>query len=425
MKKGTPPDVIDWTQSFAPGSDVWEQSRVLFDASLDHRPSRVFRPPAVAEAVAIVRQLQRGRIPHTIKSGGHSAAGLSVRDDVVLVDVSLLRAVTVDRRLRLATLEPGALMADLDGATVPNGLATTGGTVSHTGVVGLAAGGGLGWLMGRFGLACDNIVSADIVADGELVRLDESSAEMRAFRGSGTSLGFVKGLTMQVHPIEPRFRWTALTIPADGAADAFGDFTAHTNDLPAAAGCSFSLSGSTTGRLEAIIDIIAPCSCEHSGQWIAHLATTLNGQVTVDEAGYDGIQQMLDAQFPFGMRSYRRSFCSDVIDRSYIEALARHLSSPSDFHQSVTVDVLHHRALDGHLLQASSLDRWKFVALLVCRWSDPALDEAGRAAGRGMHEAIRRAHPNAMPGHYGNYSSEPDDADPGEGRPRDARGARR
>jgi hypothetical protein len=387
-----------------PGSAGWERARRLFDASLDRRPGRVYQPGSVARAAELAGRLQQEARPFTVKSGGHSAAGLSVTDGVPVVDLSRLRAVRVDPDRSVAVIEGGALMADLDTSTVPRGLATTGGTVSHTGVVGLAIGGGLGWLMGRFGLVCDNIVEASVVESGRLSVIREPSALM-ALRGTGV----VTELTLRVHPIEPAFSWLTLMLAPDRIVDAFLLLDAQVSTLPEQLGCALTISGDPAGTVTGTLDFVGPRRDPGIADWLGTMAA-LPGERVETVMSYREVQRALDHDFPFGHRSYRRSSCLDDLDESYLADLVTELTGASGYHRTVTFDILHGPALSDANAANTGFPRHRYVGLLVCRWSTPQLDLAGREAGRDMFRQITAAHATADQGVYGNYSSEPADS---------------
>src|SRR5205085_2054595 len=143
-------------------------------------------------------------IQPAIRAGGHSFPGFSTCDGGLVIDLSGMRGITVDTAARRARVEAGATWGDFDAATAAHGLATTGGLISSTGVAGLTLGGGIGWLQRRYGLACDNLVAADVVtAVGDVVHADaeENPDLLWALRGGGANFGVVANLEFALHPV--------------------------------------------------------------------------------------------------------------------------------------------------------------------------------------------------------------------------------
>ena len=155
-----------------PGDATYNEARRVWNGMIDSSPRMIVRCSSTADVVAAVNFAREEGIVLAVRGGGHNAAGLSTCDDGLVIDLSPMRAVTVDAARRTARVQGGALWRDLDAATHPHGLATTGGVISTTGVGGLTLGGGLGWMMRQHGLACDNVVSAELVtADGQVRRV--------------------------------------------------------------------------------------------------------------------------------------------------------------------------------------------------------------------------------------------------------------
>src|SRR5205823_2630981 len=148
-------------------------------------------------------------------------AGNAVCDGGVMIDLSAMKDIRVDAQARIAVAGPGVLWGEFDRATQVHGLATTGGQVSHTGIAGLTLGGGLGYLMGKHGAVCDNLLSLDVVtADGESVVAseDENSGLFWAMRGAGANFGVVTSFKYRVHPVSEMFAGMLL-YPRDQAAE--------------------------------------------------------------------------------------------------------------------------------------------------------------------------------------------------------------
>ena len=169
-----------------PDSPNYNDVRAVWNGMIDRRPTVIARPRSIGAVQAAVRFATAQNLPIAIRGGGHNVAGHAVCDDGVMIDLSLMRGVTVDPKARIAKVQGGALWGDVDTATQAHGLATPGGLISETGVGGLTLSGGIGWLRAQHGLSIDNLMAADVVlADGSLVHTsaDENPDLLWALRG--------------------------------------------------------------------------------------------------------------------------------------------------------------------------------------------------------------------------------------------------
>jgi FAD/FMN-containing dehydrogenase len=190
---------------YEPGAPEYADACTLFNSMIERRPSLVARCVAPDDVVAALAFARGQGFEIAVRAGGHSVAGLSLVDDGLVIDVRGMSDITVDPERRVARVGAGVTWADLDRATQRQGLATTGGRVSTTGVAGLTLGGGSGWLERKHGLACDNLLAVELVtADGELVRAseDEHPELFWAHRGGGGNFGVVTSLEFRLHPLE-------------------------------------------------------------------------------------------------------------------------------------------------------------------------------------------------------------------------------
>ena len=210
-----------------PGDALYVDACTLFNAQIERHPLAVVRPVDPDDVAAALAVARAHGLPIAVRAGGHSVAGHSLCDDGVVLDLRELCAVEVDAARRIARVGGGAIWAQVDRATAEHGLATTGGRVSSTGVAGLTLGGGSGWLERLHGLACDNLVAAELVTwDGRIVRAsdDEHAELLWALRGGGGSFGVVTALELALHPLPEEVLGGIALFELDRAADVLARF---------------------------------------------------------------------------------------------------------------------------------------------------------------------------------------------------------
>ncbi|MDX6515885.1 MAG: hypothetical protein QOH73_1551, partial [Gaiellaceae bacterium] len=177
-----------------PGDPDYDLQRKIWNGSIDKHPAAIVRCAGVADVIAAVKLGRASGLPVAVRSGGHSFPGLSVADDALVIDLSLLRGIRVDPRARTVRVQAGVLLGELDRETQAFGLAVPSGIVTHTGVAGLTLGGGIGWIMRKHGLSIDQLVSVDLVtAGGDFLTAsaDENADLFWGVRGGGGNFGIV------------------------------------------------------------------------------------------------------------------------------------------------------------------------------------------------------------------------------------------
>ena len=213
----------------------YDAARAVWNGVVDRRPRLIARCSGTADVAAAVRFARDRDLEIAVRGGGHNVAGTAVCDGGIVIDLSAMRAVSVDPVERTALVLGGALWGDVDHETQAHGLATTGGIVSHTGVGGLSLGGGIGWLMRKHGLTVDNLLQAEVVtAEGEIVEASASDHPdlFWALRGGGGNFGIVSSFRFALHPVGPTVTAGPVFWAAEDTADILRFYREFVTDAP-------------------------------------------------------------------------------------------------------------------------------------------------------------------------------------------------
>jgi FAD/FMN-containing dehydrogenase len=218
-----------------PGDPDYDQARAVWNATHDRHPALIIRCAGTADVIRAVEFARSEGLQVAVRGGAHSIAGFSTTDGGVVIDTSPMQGIRVDPAGRRAIAQPGLTWSTFDHETQAFGLAVTGGLVSTTGIAGFTLGGGLGWLLRKCGLTCDNLVSADLVtADGQLVTASEQERPdlFWALRGGGGNFGVVTSLEYRLHPVGPLVFAGAVFYAGAAAAEVVRGWRDLTASLP-------------------------------------------------------------------------------------------------------------------------------------------------------------------------------------------------
>jgi FAD/FMN-containing dehydrogenase len=188
----------------APLDEEYNQARSVWNGSIDKFPALIVRAADEADVAAAITFARRHELPLAVRGGAHNVAGSGTCDNGMVIDLGALNSVRVDEAARLAVAGGGTVWGGFDAATAPYGLHTTGGLISTTGIAGLTLGGGIGWLMRKHGLACDNLLGATMItAEGEMILVSETSHPelLWVLRGGGGNFGVATSLTYRLRPL--------------------------------------------------------------------------------------------------------------------------------------------------------------------------------------------------------------------------------
>ena len=354
-----------------PGYDT---ARRVWNGQIDRRPSAIVRATSIADVMRTVRFCREQGIKASVRGGGHSAAGKAVADGVLMIDLSLMREVQVDGLRKRAVAQGGATWGEFDRACEANKLATTGGVISSTGVCGLTLGGGIGWLMGKHGLSCDNVISADVVsADGNHVSASATQNEdlFWAIRGGGGNFGIVTALEFQLHDLDV-IHGGVMLYPRPSAWDLLRQYRDITQKAPDELTAYAALLVGNGHPMVAV----ALC---HSGSAEAGAAACSQFQLAEPPVAnmtgakrYTEIQTMLDLTAPAGRHYYFKCpFLRELTDDA-IRTIVDYAQNMPTEHTQVILEHMHGVASKVPASEtAFGLRRDHYSINIVPAWEDP------------------------------------------------------
>jgi FAD/FMN-containing dehydrogenase len=314
----------------------YEQARRVWNGLIDKRPALIVRCSGVADVVESVRFARDHNLLVAVRGGGHNVAGFGTCDGGLVIDLSPLRGIRVDPARRTARVQGGVRWGDLDRETQVFGLAVPGGVVSTTGVAGLTLGGGQGWLRRTYGMACDSLLSADMItASGEFVTASDTERPdlFWALRGGGGNFGIVTEFEYRLHPVGPTVTFAAVMYAIDVAPAVLAAFREYMETAPDALNASATLwtipaTPAFPERLHgrSVISIGGMYLGDgHRGEQILQALKTFDEPLYggVEPVPFTSVQRMFDSFFPeHALRYYWKSLYLNALDETVISHLA-------------------------------------------------------------------------------------------------------
>jgi FAD/FMN-containing dehydrogenase len=378
----------------APDHADYGAACAVHNGLVDRKPALIVRVQSAQDVVAALDFARSGGFDVSVRGGGHNVAGRAVADGGVMIDLAEMKTITVDPGQRTATAQGGVTWNELNEAAARHGLAVTGGAVSTTGIAGYTLGGGLGWLMGKYGLACDNLKAVELVtAAGDVIEVTADSHPdlLWALRGGGGNFGVATSFTYRLHPLST-VTGGLIAHPIDAAPDLlrfYRDQVADaSDDLTVFAGLVHAPDGSGV-KLAALVVCHAgePDAAAHELAPFLSFGSPLMTQV--GPMPYPQMNTLLDAGYPTGSLNYwLSSFTQGLPDALIDVAIERFATVPS----TMTAMLFEH--FHGAVTRVAPTDTavphrepgWNLLIPSV--WTDPAATDANISWTRETHAAL-------------------------------------
>jgi FAD/FMN-containing dehydrogenase len=402
--------------------DGYDAARKIYNAMIDHRPAMIARCAGVADIIGAVNFARNNGLLVSVRGGGHNVSGNAVCDGGLMIDLSAMKSVRVDPQTRTARAEAGVTWGEFDRETQAFGLATTGGLVSTTGIAGLTLGGGIGWLMGTYGLACDNLISADVVtADGTFLTASKARNEdlFWGLRGGGGNFGVVTSLEFQLHPVGPMLGGIVIH-RLDKATEVIKFYDDFTRASPDEVGTFVGFVTSPEGERVMAIFVCYNGDIAIGERVLKPLRAF--GPPLADMIGpmsYVQVQRMMDDAFPAGRQNYWKSNFLKGLDTEAVRIIVDRVAKAPSSYSAVAIE-----QFSGAVKRVGMSDtafnhrNARYNLLIVGIWSDPAAKAANVKWVRDLWDAME---PYSSGGVYVNYLGQV--ADEGAERVKSAYGA--
>lgn len=391
----------------APGDAAYDPSRRVWNGMIDRRPSVIVYCAGAEDVAAAVKFARSRSLLVAVRAGGHNIGGASVCDDGLVIDLSRMKQIEIDPTKRTARAQAGLNLGEFDAATQAHGLATTMGVNADTGIAGLTLGGGFGKLGRKYGLSCDNLLSAEIVtADGRLLHVSATDhADLFwAIRGGGGNFGIVTSFEYRLFPVGPTLLTGSIVHSYDRAPDAMRFYESFASSAPDELSLDAALATTPSGER---VFSISPCYVGplEQGKRILEPLRAYGAPIQdqIAPRAYVDIQSAGDANFPRGRRYYwKAQFLRELSDPAIDVLLNSYASAPSG-----SLLVLQH--VGGAIARVPTADTpyanrdARYDCFPVSIWDDPDEDVARIHWARQLWDGMR---PFSTGGVYANNLGE-------------------
>jgi len=387
------------------GDVEYDSARQIWNGMIDRKPALIAQCLDKEDIIQAVKFARKNELLVSVRGGGHNVSGNAVCNGGIMIDLSLMKKVEVDTEKKVAHVEMGATWGDFDKATQQFGLSTTGGLITTTGVAGLTLGGGVGWLVRKCGLSCDNLIEAEIItADGNIVKasLQENPDLLWGIRGGGGNFGIVSLITLRLHEVSTVIGGMIIHT-RDKSKEAIQFYREFMKTAPEELTLYTALLTSPEG-IPIVAFIGCYCGDIEKGEAVMKPLHEFGTPVAdlIQPIPYLQMQSMLDAGFPKGNRYYWKSGFLKELSDDVIDVIVSHMESNPSPGSATILEM--YGGVASHEPEGGSAyphRQSEFDLVIISNWPDKQEDDKNINWTRNIWEALQpylshKAYVNAL-----------------------------
>jgi hypothetical protein len=390
-----------------PADFGYEKARKIWNASIDKHPGIIARCAGVADVKAAVNFARENELLVAVRGGGHNVSGRALCDDGIVIDLSGMKGIHVNAKNHTARVQGGATLGDLDRETHVFGLAVPAGIISKTGIAGLALGGGVGWLVRKYGLTCDNVLSFDIVtADGKprLASSNENEELFWALRGGGGNFGVVTSFEFRAHPVSTVLGGLII-YPRNRGAEVLRFYRDFTQSAPEELTAYAALLHTPDG-IPAVAVVACYCGDLTEGEKVLKSLRSFSSPMVdmIQPMPFPQMQTLLDGAFPAGNHNYWKSTFLRELSDDAIVVLVEHANRSTSPLTGVVIEYYGGAASRVGVSETAFAQRQaQYSLIFLAQWTNPGESQLHIEWARALADSIR---PFSSGAYYLNYLGE-------------------
>jgi FAD/FMN-containing dehydrogenase len=364
-------------QLLAPGDSAYDTARKVWNGMIDKRPALIAQCTGAGDAAACVNFARAEGVNFSVRSGGHNFAGKGVCEGGLTIDLSSMKAITVDAAKRTARAATGLKLGEFDRETQKQGLMTPLGVATTTGISGLTLGGGYGWLVGKHSLACDNVTAIEVVtADGAIVECsaNENADLFWGLRGAGANFGIATRIDYRLHPLSTVYGGPLFHPLTAEVMRFYDEFSSNAPDELTTLGAATKLADGTL----AFATVVCYCGSQKDGEKLIEPLRRFAPALVdmIQERPYLEMQSLFDADLPPGRRYCNKTHNVSRFNEGVIDTVLKYVATMAPYPSMIGFQQLHGAA--ARVPGDSTAYPHRYDHYVV--WISPVHDDAARDA---------------------------------------------